>query len=59
MRASELAAVDSTQSSEVIFAMIGEILFLGSPLPGSTALAGVALVLLGLSLFVFFQEANV
>lgn len=56
-RASELAAVDSTQSSEVIFAMIGEIFFLGAALPSGIALAGVASVLLGLSLFVFFQEA--
>ena len=57
-RASELAAVDSTQSSEVIFAMIGEILFLGSALPGGFAMAGVGSVLLGLALFVFFQEAD-
>ncbi len=57
-RASELAAVDSTQSSEVIFAMIGEIILLGAPLPDSIALAGVAAVLSGLALFVFFQEAN-
>ena len=57
-RASELAAVDSTQSSEVIFALIGEIFFLSAPLPGAVALAGVAWVLLGLALFVFFQEAG-
>ena len=56
-RASELAAVDATQSSEVIFAMIGEIVFLGSVLPSGIALAGVATALLGLALFVFFQEA--
>ncbi|KPJ77332.1 MAG: hypothetical protein AMJ54_08515 [Deltaproteobacteria bacterium SG8_13] len=57
-RASELAAVDSTQSSEVIFAMIGEIIFLGSALPGGIALAGVATVLAGLALFVCFQETT-
>ena len=57
-RASELAAVDSTQSSEVIFAMIGEIVFLGSGLPSGMALVGVASVLLGLSLFICFQEAT-
>ena len=38
--------------------MIGEIFFLGAPLPGAVALAGVAWVLLGLALFVFFQEAG-
>jgi drug/metabolite transporter (DMT)-like permease len=55
-RASELAAVDATQSSEVVFAMIGEVLLLGAPLPNSGALAGIALVFLGLSLFIGFQE---
>lgn len=57
-RASELAAVDATQSSEVIFAMTGEIIFLGAAVPSFIALAGVASVLLGLALFVRFQEAT-
>lgn len=56
-RASELAAVDATQSSEVIFAMIGEILILNSPLPNGIALAGIFLVFSGLALFIGFQEA--
>lgn len=55
-RASELAAVDATQSSEVIFAMIGEILILNSPLPNSIAFAGIFLVFTGLALFISFQE---
>ena len=55
-KASELAAVDATQSSEVIFAMIGEILILNSPLPNSIALAGIFLVFTGLALFIRFQE---
>ena len=55
-RASELAAVDATQSSEVIFAMIGEILILNSPFPDSIAFAGIFLVFTGLALFISFQE---
>lgn len=53
---SELAAVDATQSSEVVFAMVGEILLLGSPLPNSTAMAGIALIFAGLAFFIRFQE---
>ena len=55
-RASELAAVDATQSSEVIFAMTGEILFLSSPLPNTIALVGIFMVFSGLALFIRFQE---
>ena len=55
-KASELAAVDATQSSEVIFAMAGEILILNAPLPGPIALAGIFLVFTGLALFIHFQE---
>ncbi len=55
-RASELAAVDATQSSEVVFAMIGEVLILGAPWPTLAAWAGVVVVLSGLALFIRFQE---
>ncbi len=55
-RASELAAVDATQSSEVVFAMIGEVLILSAPWPSGTAVAGVAVVFAGLGLFIHFQE---
>lgn len=55
-RASELAAVDATQSSEVIFAMTGEVLFLNSVMPSPIALAGILMVFSGLALFIRFQE---
>jgi hypothetical protein len=55
-KASELAAVDATQSSEVIFALLGGILILGAPLPSAWALAGVVIVFAGLALFVRFQK---
>lgn len=55
-RASELAAVDATQSSEVIFAMAGEILFLHSAIPNHMALIGIFMVFSGLALFIRFPE---
>jgi len=54
--ASELAAVDATQSSEVVFAMLGEVLILGAPLPNGIALAGILLVFTGLALFIRFRK---
>ncbi len=53
---SELAAVDATQSSEVIFAMAGEMMLLGTPFPDTTAVAGIVLVFTGLVFFIRFQE---
>ncbi|MDJ0781432.1 MAG: multidrug resistance efflux transporter family protein [Desulfosarcinaceae bacterium] len=49
---SQLAAVDATQSSEVIFAMAGEWLLLGAPLPTPIAGVGILLVFTGLLLFI-------
>lgn len=51
----ELAAVDATQSTEVIFSLAGEILFLGGAWPGAAGFAGIALSLLGLVLYVRTQ----
>lgn len=55
-KSSELAAVDATQSSEVIFALLGEMLFLGAALPNTQAWVGMALVFSGLGFFIYFQE---
>jgi len=44
----EIAAVDATQSMEVIFSLIGEILFLQGAFPSPVGLAGVTLTLIGL-----------
>jgi len=44
----EIAAVDATQSMEVVFSLIAEILFLQGAFPGPVGLAGVALTLFGL-----------
>lgn len=53
---SELAAVDATQASEVIFALLAELLFLGAAFPNAQALLGMGLVFIGLFLYIFFQE---
>ena len=48
---SEVAGVDSTQASEVIFALIGGILLLNNALPSAMGLIGIGLIMLGLILF--------
>lgn len=48
---SEVAGVDSTQASEVIFALMGGMLFLGNMLPSAMGLLGIGLIILGLILF--------
>ena len=48
---SEVAGVDSTQASEVIFALIGGILLLNNALPSTLGLVGIGLIMLGLILF--------
>lgn len=53
----ELSAVDATQSTEVIFCLMGEILFLGGSWPGAAGFAGIGVSLLGLVLYVRSQAA--
>ena len=48
---SEVAGVDSTQASEVIFALIGGILLLNNAIPSALGLTGIGLIMLGLILF--------
>ena len=52
----ELAGVDATQASEVIFALLGGIVFLGGSAPKVTSMIGLALILAGLMLFVKLQK---
>lgn len=51
----EVAGVDATQASEVIFALIGGVLLLGTPLPSLLGWIGIALIVLGLVLFAIRQ----
>ncbi len=51
----ELAAVDATQASEVIFAAAGEVALLGGAAPGVRGGAGIALAVGGLAMYVVAQ----
>ncbi|AXI00834.1 multidrug resistance efflux transporter family protein [Sporosarcina sp. PTS2304] len=46
----KLAAVEATQSIELIFAMIGEMILLSLPLPSTVSLIGVLVIIGGMSL---------
>lgn len=46
----QLAAVEATQSGEIIFAVIGEMLLLGAAVPSGIALIGLGLIVLGMIL---------
>ena len=49
----KLAAVEATQSTELIFAMIGEMIILGIALPGPISLVGIAVIIVGMGLHSF------
>lgn len=51
----EISAIDSTQSSEVIFTLLGEILILNAALPGMLGMLGIVLTVTGL---VFYVKAQ-
>ncbi|MEO4053842.1 multidrug resistance efflux transporter family protein [Solibacillus sp. CAU 1738] len=46
----KLAAVEATQSTEVIFVIIGEMILLGIPLPAPIALFGLSVIIIGMLL---------
>ena len=46
----KLAAVEATQSTEVVFVIIGEMLLLGIPLPAPIALVGLGIIIVGMLL---------
>lgn len=47
----QIAAVDATQGTEIIFALIGGMLLLHTPIPSVLSMIGIFLVILGLVLF--------
>lgn len=53
---SELAGVDATQSSEVVFALLGGMIFLHTPIPGMIPIIGIVLIMVGLVLFVRYHK---
>lgn len=44
----KLAAVEATQSAEIIFVVIGEIILLGIPLPSTLSIVGLIIIILGM-----------
>ena len=54
----ELAAVDATQAMEVVFSLIGEIIFLQGALPGTVGTIGIALTITGLIAYALQQHAT-
>lgn len=55
--APELAAADCTQSMEVAFSLLGEVLLLGGVMPQLTGWAGFALIIAGLILYLRVQNS--
>lgn len=51
----EISAIDATQSTEVVFSLLGEVLLLGGLLPGVPGFAGIALTVTGLVFYVKSQ----
>lgn len=47
----QLAAVDATQGSEIVFALMGGMLLLHTPMPSMLSFLGIALVIIGLMMF--------
>ena len=54
----EIAAVDATQSLEVVFSLMGEILFLQGVFPGPIGVTGIALTIIGLAAYTRLQSAS-
>ena len=55
----QLAAVEATQSMEVLFALAGELLFLSIPFPSLLSWAGVFIVILGMILHSYISNKRV
>lgn len=53
----QLAAVDATQATEVVFSLIGGMILLGTPMPPAMSWIGVAMVSVGVVLFSRMQSA--
>lgn len=50
----KLAAVEATQSTEILFVIIGEVILLGIPFPNSIALAGLGVIVVGMLLHSYY-----
>ncbi|EDL66318.1 DMT family transporter [Bacillus sp. SG-1] len=52
----KLAAVEATQSTQVLFVIIGEFLLLSAPFPNGVAMAGLFIIVLGMLLHSFYSR---
>lgn len=52
----KLAAVEATQSTEIIFVIIGEMFLLHVPLPAPIALVGLGIIILGMFLHSYYTK---
>lgn len=50
----KLAAVEATQSTEIIFVIIGELVLLGIPFPNTIALFGLGVIVIGMLLHSYY-----
>jgi drug/metabolite transporter (DMT)-like permease len=53
---SKLASVEATQSTQVFFVIIGEVLLLSSPLPNTVATAGLSIIIVGMLLHSYYSN---
>lgn len=52
----KLAGVEATQSTQVLFVMMGEILLFSSPTPSSLAMIGLVIIIFGMILHSFYSK---
>lgn len=55
----QLAAVEATQSTQVLFVLIGEVLLLSTPLPNGMGMLGLFVIIIGMLLHSFFTKKRV
>lgn len=53
---SKLAAVEATQSTQVLFVMIGEVLLLSTALPNTMSLMGLIIIIIGMLLHSYYTK---
>jgi uncharacterized membrane protein len=55
----KLSAVEATQSMEVVFALVGELIFLSIPLPSTLSWGGILIVIFGMILHSYVSNKRV
>lgn len=55
----KLAAVEATQSTQVLFVLSGEVLLLSTPLPNGIGMLGLFIIMVGMLLHSFFTQKRI